>query len=109
LSLPEAIRAGAPGLDAERARREHAVRALIEGRRPREIVSSAGARTIGHANLVHAVRAPHQPFRQRSLTALFCPSHVSPCYMETVHARVHVHTGFEYSSGFYPAMEPVAE
>jgi hypothetical protein len=29
--------------------------------------------------------------------------------METVHARVHVHTGFEYSSGFYPAMEPVAE
>jgi hypothetical protein len=109
VSIAEAYRAGAPGLEAALAHREDIVRALVEGREPRTIGVSSASRTIRHANLIHAIRPPEPPGRQRSLTAWFCPSHVAPCYMEAGHARTHLQNGIEFSSGVYPGLDRVEQ
>jgi len=89
------------------ARREHSVLSLVAGREPRPLTQTFGARTIRHANLIHATSAPESPGRWRSLTAWYCPSHGTPGYMEAGSARTHFHDGFAYSSGVYPAMDPL--
>lgn len=107
VNLTEARRAGAPGLEEAIARRETVVRALVHGREPRRVHSWAGSRTIRHANLIHAVTAPEPPLQRRTVTAWYCPYHVVPCYMETTGARIHQHGEFNYSSGVYPALDPL--
>jgi hypothetical protein len=107
LSLQEARRAGAMDLRPAIARREARVRASLHGQEPRRLKSSAGARTFRHANLIHAATAPEPPLQRRSLTAWYCPSYVTPCHMETTRARTHLHRGFAFSSGVYPALDPL--
>jgi hypothetical protein len=91
---------------ADLREREAAVRALIVRQEPRAIPHHSGSRTIRHANLIHAVRAPEQPLQHLTLTAWYCPSHVTPCYFETARTSWHVHNGFRFASGVYPALDP---
>ena len=107
ICFSEALREGAPGLTEAMERREATVLNLVAGREPRALAAAFGARTIRHANLVHAVRAPAPPSRWRSLTGWYCPSHGTPCYMEAGPVRTHIHDEFAYSSGVYPAMDPL--
>jgi len=106
VSLPEARRAGSAGLERAMARREDLVRGLVRGQEPRRLEPTSGTRTVRHANLIQAVTAPEPPERRRSLTAWYCPSYVSPCYVETTRARNHVLEEYAFSSGVYPAMDP---
>jgi hypothetical protein len=107
VSLPEANRAGASGLEQAMARREDHVRGLVRGQEPRRLEPAAGSRTVRHANLIQAVTAPEPPERRRSLTGWYCPSYVAPCYVETTRARNHVLDECSFSSGVYPAMDPL--
>jgi len=107
VSLPEARRGNAPDLHHAIGGREARIRALVQGQEPRRLEAAAGRRTIRHANLIHAVAAPEPPSQRRSLTAWYCPSHVAPCHVETTRARMHVHGGFTFSSGVYPALDPL--
>ncbi len=107
VNLDEARRAGAIDLEAALARRETSIRDLLHGQEPRRLHSWAGSRMIRNANLIHAVEAPEPPLQRRTVTAWYCPSHVAPCYMETTGARTHQHGEFAYSSGVYPALDPL--
>jgi hypothetical protein len=107
VSLPDARRANVMDLEQAIARRETTVRALWSGLEPRRLEQPAGARMIRHANLIYAVDAPEPPNRRRSLTAWYCPSHVEPAYMETTRAAIHQHDGIRFSSGVYPALDPL--
>jgi hypothetical protein len=108
ISVAEARRANAPDLDHAIVRREERVRALLHGQDPRRLNAQAGMRWIRHPNLIHAVAAPTPPFQRRSLTAWYCPSYVSPSYMETHgRPRLHAENGVEFSSGVYPALDPL--
>lgn len=107
VSLPEVRRVSAKDLHQAMARREERVRALVHGQEPRRLAASAGKRVIRHANLIHAVAAPEPPLQRRSLTAWYCPSHVAPGYVETTRARMHARNEFVFSSGVYPALEPL--
>jgi hypothetical protein len=107
VTLAEARRANAGGLDEEIGRREALVRAVVEGRDPRRLHPTAGTRMIRHAKLIHAVDAPRAALQRRSLTAWYCPSHVAPCYAETGLTRPHVQDGLGFSSGVYPMMDPL--
>jgi hypothetical protein len=106
VTLAEARRAGASGLEQALAQREQRVRALVHGQEPREIGSAVGRRMVRHANLIHAVTAPEPPRQRRSLTAWYCPSYVSPCYMETTPSLIHEQDGCAFSSGVYPDLDP---
>ena len=107
VTLAEAQRLRAPGLDKALALREAVVRGLVHGQEPRRPRSVAGARMIRHANLIHAMDAPEPPLQCRALTAWYCPSHVVPCYMETRRGREHSHGEFVFTSGVYPALDPL--
>jgi hypothetical protein len=107
ITLSEARRANAMGLDRAIARREAAVRALLHGQEPRLLCPPVGTRTIRHANLIHAMDAPPPPLQKRTMTAWYCSSHVEPCYTETTRIRTHVQDGFQFSSAAYPALDPL--
>ncbi len=107
VTFDEARRSGARNLDQAIAHRENRVRGLLHGQEPRRLAASFGLRTIRHANLIHAAEAPAPLARRRALTAWYCPSHVAPCYVETVPARVHVQNECAFSSGVYPAGDPL--
>ena len=107
ISLAEARRANAADLHHAISGREARVRALVHGQDPRRLKSLAGTRTIRHANLIHAVAAPNPPSQRRSLTAWYCPAYVAPCYMETTRTRTHDQDGLVFSSGVYPALDPL--
>jgi hypothetical protein len=107
VSLPEASRANVSGLEHEIARREGLVRDLLRGRDPGRPGLSAGTRMIRHANLIHAADPPEAPKQQRSLTAWYCPAHVEPTHMESARVRTHVQDGIRFSSGVYPALDPL--
>jgi hypothetical protein len=107
VTLPEARRGNAGGLDEEIGRREALVRALVQGRDARRLHPTAGTRMIRHAKLIHAVDAPRAPFQRRSLTAWYCPSHVAPCTAEATRTRTHARDGLGFSSGVYPTMDPL--
>jgi hypothetical protein len=107
LSVSEAWRAKAAGLEAALVGREERVRGLVHGQEPRQLPARLGTRMIRHANLIHAAEPPFRPLQRRTLTAWFCPSFVAPEYMETAPTRVHMQDGVAFSSGVYPAMDPV--
>jgi hypothetical protein len=113
VSLPEAFRANAPNpqdapnLQDAIAQRGARVHGLLHGQKPRRLDAIAGRRAIRHANLIHAVAAPPPPLQRRTLTAWYCPSYVVPCYLETTQARIHARDGVMFSSGVYPALDPV--
>jgi hypothetical protein len=107
VSLAEVRRVSTKDMQPTMAQREERVRALVHGQEPRWLTVSAGKRVIRHANLIHAVAAPEPPSQRRSLTAWYCPSHVTPGYMETTRARMHMRNEFVFSSGVYPALDPL--
>ena len=106
VSLSEARRAGPFDESEARSRREEQLRSLLDTRTAKAVATSAGSRLIRHANLIHSARSPELPERVRSLTAWYCPAYVTPLYMETVHARTHIHETGSFCSGIYPAMDP---
>jgi hypothetical protein len=107
LSLTEARRANARGLERAAAGREDRVRALVHGQEPRRIGSSSGTRMVRHANLIHWIVAPEPAVQRRSLAAWYCPAYVAPCYQETARANIHVQNGIAFSSGVYPTLDPL--
>jgi hypothetical protein len=107
VSLPEARRAHAASLEHAIVRRPERVRASLHGQDPRQLKSFAGKRLIRHANLIHAVSAPPAPLQRRSLTAWYCPAHVTPCHVETTPVRIHAQDGLAFSSGVYPDLDPL--
>jgi hypothetical protein len=107
VSLAEARRMRAPGLDAAVARHEEQVRALLRDREPRRLECGFGVRVIRHANLIHAVEPPPPPLQRRVITAWYCPSFVAPCYVETTPVRWHEHNGHAFASGAYPLLDPL--
>jgi hypothetical protein len=107
IALPEARRVDARLLDQAVATREATVRTLVRGQQPRRLSPPAGSRLVRHANLIHTVDPPEAPLQRRALTAWYCPSHVEPCYMETMPVRMHMHDRFRFSSGIYPGLDPL--
>jgi hypothetical protein len=107
LALSEARRANAPGLELALAHREDRVRALVHGQDARRLHVRFGMRMIRHANLIHAADPPSPPLQRRTLTAWYCPSFVTPAYMETTPARVHLQDGIAFSAAAWPALDPL--
>ena len=106
LSLAEARRTGAHGLEDAIAARPARIGALTRHHPPLPIAASPRGRMVRHAHLIHAAVAPEPPWQRRSLTAWYCPSHVLPCHGEAIPAGTHIRNGVLFSSGVYPAADP---
>ncbi len=94
--------------EAARQRRQR-MEELLAGYDARRLAPVEGARTIRHVNLVHAITPPAAPRPARAVTAWYCPSYVTPVYVETRPAIAHQQDGFRFSSGVYPDMPPIME
>jgi hypothetical protein len=106
VTASEERRAGVRGLERALAGREKRVRDLVHGHDPHRFPTRFGTRMIRHANLIHAAEPPEAPSQRRAITAWYCPSFVTPGYMEATLTRTHFQNDIAFSSGHYPDMEP---
>jgi Phytanoyl-CoA dioxygenase (PhyH) len=82
-------------------------RAVAQGLARLPFAARRGDALIWHADLVHGGNPVSRNITRKSVVTHYCPKRLTPLFSEREALKLFDHRGHSYTSGHYPALEPV--